>query len=46
LASNKKDDPVVRVLAKRIIEKAREGIHDAALLKAAALDGLGATRQH
>ena len=41
-----KEDPAVRLLAKRIIDKAQEGIHDPALLKAAALDGLCATQRH
>jgi hypothetical protein len=35
-----KDDPEVRLLAKRIIELAKEGIHESALLKAAAVKAL------
>ena len=46
LGLKEKDNAAVRLLAKRIIDKAQEGIHDPALLKAAALDGLGATRRH
>ena len=41
-----KEDAAVRLLARRIIEQAKQGIHDPALLKAAALKGLGAQRKH
>jgi len=34
-----KEDAAVRLLAKRIIDRAHEGIHDRALLKAAAMEG-------
>jgi urease gamma subunit len=34
-------DAAVQLLARRIIDQAREGIHDSDLLKAAALKGLG-----
>jgi hypothetical protein len=40
LGLNDKDDAVVRLLAMRIIELARSGVHERTLLKAAALDGL------
>ena len=36
-------DAAVRLLALRIIEEARAGVHDRALLKAAALKGLGSS---
>ena len=36
-----REDAAVRLLAMRIIQAARDGIHDRALLKAAALEGLG-----
>jgi hypothetical protein len=36
-----KEDAVVRLLAMRIIKAAREGIHDSALLKEAAIKDLG-----
>ena len=36
-----KEDAAVQLLAKRIIDEAKQGIHDRALLKAAALKGLG-----
>ncbi len=39
LGLNMKDDAATRLVAMRIIEEAREGIHDPALLKAAALKG-------
>ena len=39
LGLNMKDDAATRLLAMRIIEQAREGIHDPVLLKAAALKG-------
>jgi hypothetical protein len=41
-----KDDAATRLLAMRIIQQAREGVHDRELLKAAALDGLGPTLKH
>ena len=41
-----KEDAAVLVLAQRIINSAREGIHDAALLKAAAVKGPGPARKH
>lgn len=41
-----KEDVAVRLLALRIIDAARDGIHDPPLLKAAALKGLGHTRKH
>ena len=41
-----KEDAAVRLLAIRIIEEAREGIHDRVLLKAAALEGLGPAMKH
>jgi urease gamma subunit len=41
-----KEDAAVRLLAKRIIDSAREGIHDPTLLKAAAVKGLGPARKH
>jgi urease gamma subunit len=41
-----KEDAAVQLLAKRIIDRAREGIHDQALLKAAAIQGLGPARKH
>jgi hypothetical protein len=40
-----REDAAVRLLALRIINKARQGIHDRGLLKAAALEGLGSTRR-
>jgi hypothetical protein len=40
-----KEDAAVRLLARRIIDQAKQGIHDPALLQAAALDGLGAQRR-
>lgn len=36
-----RQDAAVRLLAMRIIKAARDGVHDLALLKAAALEGLG-----
>ena len=36
-----KEDAAVRLLATRIIAGAKQGIHNRALLKAAALNGLG-----
>jgi hypothetical protein len=39
-----KDDAATRLLAQRIIEQARQGIHDPALLQAAALKGLVSSR--
>lgn len=36
-----KEDAAVRLLAMRIIEEARNGVHERALLTAAALRGLG-----
>jgi urease gamma subunit len=39
LRLKEKDDEVNRLLAMRIIDHARDGIHDAELLKAAALKG-------
>ena len=36
-----KEDAAVRLIAKRIIDAAREGVHDRALLKAAAIKDLG-----
>jgi hypothetical protein len=41
-----KEDAAVRLLAKRIIDEAKQGIHDRALLKAAALKGLGPALKH
>jgi hypothetical protein len=41
-----KEDAAVRLLPRRIIEQAQQGIHDPALLKAAALQGLGGQRRH
>jgi urease gamma subunit len=41
-----KDDAATRLLAMRIIEQAREGVHDAELLQAAALKGLGPALRH
>lgn len=41
-----KEDAAVRLLAQRIIDEARAGIHDRELLKAAALKGLGERRIH
>lgn len=41
-----KEDAAVRLLAMRIIKEAREGVHDRALLKAAALKGLGPAMKH
>ena len=41
-----KEDAAVRLLALRIIKEARTGIHDRALLKAAALKGLGPALKH
>lgn len=41
-----KDDAATRLLAMRIIEQARAGIHDPELLKAAALKGLGPVIKH
>jgi urease gamma subunit len=35
-----REDAAVRLLAMRIIKQARDGVHDRALLKAAALEGL------
>lgn len=40
------DDPATRLLASRIIEAARHGIHDLELLRAAALEGLGPAIKH
>jgi len=36
-----REDAAVRLLAMRIIQAVRDGVHDRALLKAAALEGLG-----
>jgi len=41
-----KQNPAVRLLAMRIIEAAREGIHDRALLKAASMKDLGPAMKH
>jgi urease gamma subunit len=41
LGLNYQDDAAVRLLAVRIIEEVRAGVHDRELLKAAALKGLG-----
>lgn len=41
LGSKDKEDAAVRLLAGRIIEQARAGVHDRALLKAAAIKGFG-----
>jgi hypothetical protein len=41
-----KDDAVTRLLALRIIKKARDGVHDAELLKAAALRGASPVIKH
>ncbi len=40
LGLKNKDDAAVRLLVMRIIKKASDGVHDRALLKAAALEGL------
>jgi urease gamma subunit len=40
-----KDDAAVRLLAARIVNKARQGVHDRDLLKAAALEGLRPARK-
>jgi hypothetical protein len=39
-------DAATRLLAMRIIEQAREGVHDTDLLKAAALKGFGPMIKH
>jgi hypothetical protein len=36
-----RNDALVRILAMRIIQQARNGVHERALLKAAALEGMG-----
>jgi hypothetical protein len=41
-----KDDAATRLLAMRIVEEARAGIHDTGLLKAAALRGLAPDIKH
>jgi len=41
-----KEDAATRLLALRIVEAAREGVHDVELLKAAALKGLGPALKH
>jgi hypothetical protein len=41
-----KNDAAVRLLAMRIIKEAQEGIHDRALLKAAAMKDLGPASKH
>ena len=41
-----KEDAAVRLLARRIIDQARQGIHDPGLLRAAALEGLGTQREN
>jgi hypothetical protein len=41
-----KNDPAVRLLAMRIIKEARAGIHDRALLRAAALKDLAPAPRH
>jgi|SRR5690348_6227051 len=41
-----KHDAAVGLLAKRIIEEARAGVHDRELLKAAAIKGLGPAMKH
>jgi hypothetical protein len=41
-----KEDAAVRLLAMRMIAQARAGVHDRALLKAAALEGLGPATKH
>jgi hypothetical protein len=46
LGLNVKDDAAVRLLALRIINEAQQGIHDRALLKAAALRGLRPGMRH
>jgi hypothetical protein len=46
LGLNDKEDAAVRFLAKRIIDCARDGIHDPELLKAAAIKGLEPARRH
>jgi hypothetical protein len=46
LGLEKKDDAAVRLLALRIIDQAKQGNHDAALLKAAATAGLQPSRKH
>jgi len=40
------EDAATRLLAMRIIEEAREGVHEAELLTAAALKGLGPALKH
>ncbi len=39
LGLSKKDDAATRLVASRIIEQAREGVHDVDVLQAAALKG-------
>ena len=46
LGLKNKDDEVVRILALRIIAEAKQGIHDRALLTAAALKGFGTLTKH
>jgi hypothetical protein len=46
LGLKNKDDGAVRLLAMRIIEQAKQGIHDRAMLKATALKGLGPAHKH
>jgi len=41
-----KENVLVRLLAERIIDEAKQGIHSYELLKAAALRGLAPARQH
>jgi hypothetical protein len=41
-----KDDAATRLVALRIIEQAREGVHDLDLLKEAALRGFGPIHKH
>ena len=46
LGLKNKDDAAVRLLAMRIIAEAKEGIHDRALLTAAALKGFAPVAKH
>jgi hypothetical protein len=41
-----REDAAVRLLAMRIIKQARQGVHDRAPLRAAALAGLGSVIRH
>ena len=46
LGRKPQEDATTRLLAMRIIAAAREGVHDAELLKAAALEGLAPALKH